>query len=198
MLATTAFANGYVSFSNSVATKILVYDYTTLTANPATSGTLGSQTGGSSTGRLVIGLEWGTSASSVNTLASTASISPPTPGVIPGDLYFGLAGTNPGDVDYFQVFAWDSSYGSTLAGMNNCIAAGGTFGAATGTPGVYGSIGTPLAFTLGNVSPAASVPIFGTTAGLFPGFTVISAPEPSTIALAGSAAVSLLLFRRRK
>jgi hypothetical protein len=196
MLGSRVFGDGFVGFSNNVSTRIFIYDYTTLTANPVTLAPLGSQDGGSSTGGLIVGLAWGTSANSVNTLAVTAPIEFITPGVFAGDAHTGVPGTNPGDTDYFQVFAWDSSFGTSLAGMNACIAAGGIFGAATGTPGVYGSIGAPLAFTLGGVPPA-SVPLFGTSPGFFTGFTVISAPEPVPVALVGSGAIALLLFRRR-
>jgi hypothetical protein len=195
MLGSRVFADGFVGFSNNVSTRIFIYDYATLTANPVTQGPLGPQDGGSSTGILTVGLVWGTSANSVNTLAATSFIDF-MPGVFAGDAHYGISGTNPGDTDYFQVFAWDSSFGTSLAGMNACIAAGGIFGAATGTPGVYGSIGTPLAFTLAGVPPA-SAPLFGTSPGFFTGFTVMSAPEPLPVALAGSGAIALLLFRRR-
>jgi hypothetical protein len=196
MLASRVFADGFVSFSNNVATQIFIYNYHTLTSSPVTFLPLGSQDGGSSTGILTVGLVWGTSASSVNTLGGIAPISF-TPGVFAGDLYSSVPGTNPGDTDYFQVFAWDASFGTSLAGMNACIAAGGIFGAATGTPGVYGSIGAPLAFTLGGVPPNPSVPLFETSPGFFSGFTVMSAPEPAVIALVGSGAATFLLLRRR-
>jgi hypothetical protein len=56
-----------------------------------------------------------------------------------------------------------------------------------------GNKGASQLFTV-NVT-AAPTPVNAT---VFPGFTVVSIPEPSTFALAGLGAAALLLFRRRK
>jgi hypothetical protein len=61
MLASRVFADGDISFSNNVSTRIYIYNYTTLAANPVTFMQLGPQSGGSSTGFLDVGLVWGSS-----------------------------------------------------------------------------------------------------------------------------------------
>jgi hypothetical protein len=212
-LAFSAFADGTVSFQNGGLTRVYLYDYATLTTNPVTSATLGSQDpvgGYGSSGVLDVGLVWGTSASSVGTiyggtLAGIATISSMYPGEFSGNALYGAAafpvpGTNPDDVDYFQVYAWDSAFGNSLAGMQACVASGGYFGAASAGFGntIYGAIGAPLQINLGNAPPAAGPPLFGTGGNQFRKFIVLSSPEPATIAIGGLGAAALLMFRRRK
>ena len=204
-MAPSAFADGQVDFQNNPTTGFYLYDYTTLTANLVTSATLGSQDGlGDSTGVLDVGLVWGTTAASVSTiyggtLAGIEDIGP-RPGILAGNASFTVLGTNPGDEDYFQVYAWDSSFGNSLAGLQACVAARGYFGAATAGFGntTYGAVGAPLMFTLEQPPPSPGTPIFGTTGGYFDKTILLESPEPGTFALGGLGAAALLLFRRRK
>ncbi len=152
-------------------------------------------------GPLVVGLFWGTSAGSVNTLAATAEIGP-NPGLFNGDIgSVGgvlIASTQPNYEDWFEVIAWDSNYGTTLAGEQACLAAGGLWTSANSS--VYGDPGTPLQFTLGPSSGPLGTPIFGSlaTTGVFHTFYLDISPEPSTIGLSCVGGLALLLFRRRK
>ena len=210
-LASSAFADGTVQFENTVATRIFFYNYGNPATTLVTSATLGSQDlGYGSSGVLDIGLVWGNSASSVSslsggTLAGIAQISSTYPGEFFGNALYGAAtfpvpGTNPDDADYFQVYAWDSSFGDSLAGMQACIASGGYFGAASAGFGntIYGLIGAPLQVTLGQAPPAAGTPLFGTSGNVFGKMVILSSPEPATIVLGCSCAAAMLLFRRRK
>jgi hypothetical protein len=86
-----------------------------------------------------------------------------------------------GTAAQFQVWAWQSSFASYSA----ALAGGGL----TGQSAIFNA----------STSPAGPPPPAPTSlAGLFPGFEVRLVPEPSTFALAGLGAASLLLFRRRK
>jgi hypothetical protein len=195
---------GTVFFQNGITSAIYIDG--TAPANRATSATIGAQTGNGSTGVIDVGLVWGTSADNVNTLQGIENIGSYA-GIVNGGSaasYFPLIGTNPGDVAFIQIFCWDSSYGNSLAGMDACIGAGGLFVAASGTSGVYGSIGTPLSFTLG-ATPGPGTPIFGIypgvfgkSDGLFNNMLLVTSPEPATVVLGGLGAVVFALFRRRK
>jgi hypothetical protein len=156
---------------------------------------------------LVVAMFWGTTASNVVNLGGTAAITTSTQGVFAGSTVFAVAGgTNPGDVLFFQVAAWDGqAYGHDFAGMQACIAAGGLWGSANAVfnpPTVntgYGVLGPALSFTLGPTAGPGTV-MFGSaaTTGVFHFFVSGSVPEPSTIALGGLGVASLLLFRRRR
>ena len=201
----SAGAQGTLFFQNSLTSSIYING--TGIGHRATSATIGAQTGNGSTGVIDVGLVWGTSADDVNTLQGIEGIGTAA-GILGGvpaiaDNY-GLTGTSPGDTVFVQIFCWDSSFGDSLDGMNACLAAGGLFAAASGTPGVYGSIGAPLSFTLGQPQGPGTV-IFGTTPGvfgpsegLFNNMELVASPEPATMTVAGMGIVALLFFRRRK
>jgi hypothetical protein len=188
---------GTVSFQNNVTTSIFYAPDIFPTPTKVASGNL---PGG---GPLVVGLFWGTTAASVNTLVATAEIGSfagqfngNDPHLIGG---VSIPGTNPNDVDWFSVIAWDSSFGTTVAGEQACLAAGGFWGSATGNPNLYGVVGTPLQFTLGATEGPGNL-LFDTpsTPGFFQAFDVNVAPEPSTIGLGCLGATALLLLCRRK
>jgi len=123
-----------------------------------------------------------------------------TAGDIAGNPDLAVIGTNPGDVDYFQLYAWDSSFGDSAAGLEACIAAGGYFGAATAGQGntIYGAIGAPQQVTLAAGPPNVSTVIFGTFPGAFGRTVLLASPEPATLTLGCIGGAALLLFRRRK
>jgi hypothetical protein len=183
-MALSAFAQGTIFFQNFDETSEIYYkpDYIHAPV-PVASGNLIN-----GVGPLVVGLFWGNSASSVTTLAATAEIG--SPGFISGGTVQ-VAGTNPGDTDWFEVVAWDSSYGTTYAAEEACRLAGGP----------WGSAGGPLQFPLGATSGQGTF-IFQQIEfpnGLFGGISLnIPAPEPSTIGLGCLGATTLLLLRRRK
>jgi hypothetical protein len=199
-------AQGTVAFQTVGTSPI--YLGTTITnaypaANRATGATIASQTTTlgistpNDTGVIDVGLLWGTSATSVNTLAGFVNMGG-TAGQIAGNTVYAVPGTNPGDNDWFEVIAWDSSYGNTLAGATADVAAGGYWGSAGST--AYGVAGPALQFVLGPTS-GPGLPLFGSaaTTGVFHLFALITpTPEPATLALGGLGAAALLLFRRRK
>lgn len=200
--AVSGFSQGTVAFANG-GTSAIYINNSSSTANKVTSGTLASQTGSltSSTGVLDVGLFWSTSSFNTiagGTLAGVATITT-TAGVFTQQSVFAVSGTNPNDTDFFQLFAWDSSYGNNAAGAEAALAAGAYFGAATAGQAntAYGAIGNALSVKLGATSGPGTV-IFGLLTSEFGRTILISSPEPATIAIGGLGAAALLLFRRRK
>lgn len=190
--AVSGFAQGTMGFQNGNTSPIYVgtsiaTSYTT--SQKATSATL------SSGGVIDVGLFWGTSAGSVTTLGAVTTLST-TAGIALGGVTTAIAGTQPGDADFFSVIAWDSSYGSGYAGQAAAAAAGGLWGASLQTQ--YG-VAPVLQFALAPTLGPGTVMFGGTsTTGVFHLFALTSSPEPTTLALGGLGAAALLLFRRRK
>jgi len=97
-------------------------------------------------------------------------------------------GWAPGATLSYQVVGWSSSLGATF---NNAwltkAPTGGLFGESSIATGSAGG------------GPQSLPPLqpFGGT-GIPTGFTLVSVPEPSSMALAGLGAAALLIFRRRK
>jgi hypothetical protein len=192
-MALSGFAQGTIEFQN-LATSPILYSFDGVpSTNRVASGNIPYFYGA---GPLVVGLFWGTSAGSVNNLAATAFIGP-NPGSFNGNASLPILGTNPGDTDWFEVIAWDSAFGTTLAGEQLCLDEGGLWTSANSTQ--YGVPGGPLQFTLGP-NPYPGTPIFGSlgSTGVFHLFYLDVTPEPSTIGLSCLGALALLLFRRRK
>lgn len=198
----TGFAQGTIQFQNGNTSPIYVSTNLSTSqpvGNKATSGTIAQQPGStsSSSGVIDIALLWGTTAGTVTNIAGVVNMSA-TAGVIAGNNNFAVNGTAPGDVDWFEVVAWDSSYGNTMTGEAAAVAAGAYWGSPGAT--TYGVIGPALQFTLGP-NPSPGTVIFGSPssgAGFFHLFTLTTSPEPGTIALGGLGAAALLFFRRRK
>jgi hypothetical protein len=194
-MAVSGFAQGTVGFQNAVTTE---FYFGTVSGGVLTAS---SVVPASST-VIDVGLFYSATAFSTlsaGTLGGIVQIGTAA-GQIHGSAAYEPNGVNGGDVDFYQVFAWDASYGSSLAGLEACVAAGGFFGASSAGVGntTYGFIGNSISITA-NTSPASGAPIFNTSGNSF-GKTVIlsSTPEPTTIALGGLGAAALLLFRRRK
>lgn len=200
LLTVNGFGQGYVQFQNAGTSKFFVLNYVTGATNAATSGTIGSQDGVSgSTGTIDVGLYWSTSPftdASQGTLAGVENIGT-TPGILTGNSSFAIAGTNPGDTVYIQIFMWDGTFSTP----DDALAAGLDFGASSvGTAGFntpYGLVGPALQVTLG-LPGIYATPIFG-TAGTEFGKTYMlnGAPEPVSVVTGVLGAAALMLFRRR-
>jgi len=109
-------------------------------------------------------------------------------------------GWGAGVTNSYVIVGWSANLGATWSSISNQLASGSW--SANGYFGV-----SSIAFGMAGGGPSSLSPfgLFGTgpvAAGtpLTSGFTLyaVSVPEPSTIALAGLGAASLLLFRRRK
>jgi PEP-CTERM motif len=205
--AVSGFAQGTVSFQNNTALSAIYLNNSSTTANKVGSGTLGSMSGSgtpSSTGVVEVGLFWSTSqfnTAAGGTLAGVATIGT-TAGVFSGNGNFGIATTNPNDTVFLQIFAWDSSYGTTQAGLEACIAAGGYFGAASAGNAntTYGAIGAATSVVMGAAGGPGTL-IYAPSGTITKTIMLQNAgtvPEPATIAIGGLGAAALLMFRRRK
>lgn len=176
------YGQGQVTFAN---------NSTTLVSTNATliGGGVGSAATTASGGTVKVALYWGVASSSEAQLVqigATAGISP-VAGRINAGIYTTPVETVAGASAAFQVRGWTGGYATYEAAY--AAATSGTQGILLGVSSVFsavtGGAGTP---------PGAPA----TLAGAIPSFTLVPVPEPSTIALAGLGAASLLLFRRRK
>jgi len=193
--AVSGFAQGTVAFQNTAASAIYLGSSASA-SNKVTSAAL-------STGGVIdVGLFWSTSQFNTiagGTLAGIQTIGT-TAGLTAGTQVFALSGTAANDVDFIQVFAWDSSYGNGAAGAEAALAAGGAFGAfsAGNLNAAYGTIGAAYTVTLG-ATAGPGTPIFGPTGPIGKDIVLTSiVPEPATLAIGGLGAAAMLLFRRRK
>lgn len=199
VIALNGFAQGYVNFQNAFTSRFFVLNYATGTTNLATSGPIGAQDGVSgSTGMIDVGLYWSTQpfmSPSDGTLAGIANIGT-TSGILAGNNSLAIAGTNPGDTVYIQVYMWDSTYATPDADLLATYDFGASSAGTANFNSVYGGIGPALSVTLGVAGYAP--PIFGTGASQIQGAYLLNgAPEPATLVMGGLGAVALLLFRRR-
>jgi hypothetical protein len=94
-------------------------------------------------------------------------------------------------------FASGSTYAFQVKGWSATGGYGSYDAALQGNPTGYFGVSGIGSVTLG-VGPTPAGGVWGTGAGQIGGFVLTPVPEPSTIALAGLGAASLLLFRRRK
>ncbi len=206
LMTVSMFGQGTLSFQNGGTSAF--YFQSTDPANKVTSAELGQQplSGSLSTGVLDVGLFWsftsfnnisGGTLAGIENIAALPSVGN-VPGVLNGISNFQIAGTNPNDSIFIQIYAWDSAYGNSQAGLEACLAAGDVFMACSAGAAntAYGFIGNPLKVTLGPTA-GPGTPIFGTLSTEF-GKTVYVTPEPGTIVLGSLGAAALLLFRRRK
>lgn len=119
--------------------------------------------------------------------AAAGSLSAITTTAFVGNGYFtgGTATINvaPGQTAYFQILAYLTSQGSYAAAVNS------------GLGNVYGQSGV---FTVIPADPLSSPPGTPTTLTALQSFNLNPVPEPTTLALLGVGAASLLVLRRRK
>jgi len=168
VLAGSVFGQGQVTFANNAGSLITVAS----TGQAVAIGSISFQ------------LYYGPAGTPAGSLVAATPIAP-TSAVLAGRIANTVIDIPTNSVPYggaatFQIWAWQSSFASYAL-------------AATGG----GLIGKSILFNA-NTSPNIQPPPTPTTlAGLYPGFSV-AVPEPSTFALVGLGAASLLLFRRRK
>jgi len=120
-----------------------------------------------------------------------------TAGRISGGAPDAVGGVAAGGSAYFTVVGWSSNMGATWGAVQTLLSGGSLL------PNMYlgESAVSPLLGTGDNF--LAITPAIIQTSGSIPGWTlglvnVTLIPEPTTMALAGLAGLSLLLFRRRK
>ena len=148
--ALSGFAQGTIQFQNTVTT-----EFYTGTVN---GGVLtGSAVVPASSTAIDVGIFY--SASAFNTIAGgtlggvvqigTAA------GQIAGSKAYEPAGVNAGDANFYQVFAWDASFGATQAGAEAALAGNALFGASSAGAAntIYGAIGNSIQITA-NTPPA--------------------------------------------
>lgn len=187
-LQTGAFAQGSANFMNGVINGIYIMDPSFTSSNLVSSAPLDSQIPFyPNSGVVDVGLVWATSASSLTTvtggtLAGVEQISQHS-GELAGNPVFLLSGTTPGEEVYIAIYAWDSSYGDSLAGAEACLNSGiGYFGSAAAglNNQIYGALGVPSQFTLA-LTQGPGVPIFGAGSGMYRGLMMLPpVPEPRT------------------
>jgi len=146
-----------------------------ITTNNGASGRVQASMG------LTASLYWGTSSDNLSLAPGGAvSFNASSPGLIAGNVNFAINGAPVNSLAFFQVrVSGTDSAGTAWTGQTEI-----------------------LPFQLGpNPSPGTVMFSSGTpqtAPAFFHAFSVTPVPEPSTIALAGLGAASLLLFRRRK
>ena len=110
-----------------------------------------------------------------------------------GGVNVAVAGAPAGSTRAIIVRGWSASLGADYAtALQNYN---------TGGAGYLGSSAIAPNFIFGGFDGVGTIPTspaFGGAAGVGSGFALVAVPEPSSIALAGLGAASLLLFRRRK
>jgi hypothetical protein len=194
--ASSGFGQGTIDFQNSVATEFYLpfFEGGSLTDSAAVTSADG----------IDVGLFYSTAAFNTiagGTLAGIETIGTAA-GQLAGNKSFTFGSLQTGDADFYQVFAWDSRYGNSVAGLEACVAAGGLFGASSAGPANtdYAAIGNSIELIAGAPPPAPGTPLFGTSGNVF-GRTVLTltiGPEPTTIAIGGLGAAAMMLFRRRR
>jgi len=179
-LAATMYGQGSINFANNSTTLV------------TTNSTVGATTG---TGAAVrtdfhVALYWGVLGSTEAQLIQIGNVAPGSPlnGRINAGIYTTGNATTGGNDAMFQVRGWTGNFANYDAAYAAALA-----GDATVLVGKSAVWQNPT-----GVLPAGATPNFNFGAGGFNGLVLTPVPEPSTIALAGLGAASLLLFRRRK
>jgi len=119
-----------------------------------------------------------------------------TAGRIFGGNGIAVTGWAPGSTQAFLIRGWSASTGATWAEVSQYYVGGAWVG-----PGYFGQSSIAPGGVAGGFYGTGNLPnlnLFGGTQGLTTGFNLTAVPEPSSMALAGLGAASLLLFRRRK
>jgi hypothetical protein len=186
-LVSSANAQGLINFLNNATTLVTLRDGqgNNLGSTPNVAGQYYFQlfvapAGTATDGGAFVGTIYGTNQASA--------------GRFSGGVNVGVAGAPAGSSRAILVRGWSASYGADYA---TALAAW-----TAGTPGFLGSSAIAPNFVLGGFDGTGTIPTspaFGGAFGIGSGFALSApVPEPSSIALAGLGAASLLLFRRRK
>jgi hypothetical protein len=182
----SASAQGLVNFFNSPTTLVTLRDGqgNNLGSTPAVAGQYYFQLFVAPAG----------TATDVGFTSSIMGTNQASAGRFSGGANVGVAGAPAGSTRAIIVRGWSASYGSDYA---QALAAW-----TAGTAGYLGSSSIAPNFVFGGFDGTGTIPTlpaFGGTVGIQTGFALSApVPEPSSIALAGLGAASLLLFRRRK
>jgi hypothetical protein len=171
----------------------LGFDYAVLTA--AFGGPVPSSNplDGAWTGAILTGVNFAVTAGGVSGQGSTAGA------VAAG---WGAPGLNytDGTERYFMIVGWSSNLGTTWATVSGNLASG--WATLPGQNAFFGTSPIGFGYSGGGAFSLPATSLWGVTTGmpggLSSGFQLMVIPEPSTMALAGLAGLSLLLFRRRK
>jgi len=124
--ALSGFAQGTVQFQNTGTTG---FYYGTVSGGVITSSALVP----ASSTAIDVGIFYSTSSFTslaAGTLGGVVQMGTAA-GQLAGNKAYEPTGINAGNVDFYQIFAWDATYGATQAGLEACVAAGGLFGASS-------------------------------------------------------------------
>jgi hypothetical protein len=178
-LTTGAFAQGLINFFNSPTTLISVGYPGNLVALPANNP-----------GTYYFALLTAPFGSSTFSFANVYGTNQSAAGRFTGGTGVAIAGWGAGVTMDYKIAGWSKDLGATFnASWLTAPPATGFFGlSGIGTGAAGGSTATG---TLPNFN------LFGGS-GLQAGFSLVSVPEPTSMALAGLGAAALLIFRRRK
>lgn len=172
----------------------LGFDYAVLTAAYGGPAPSTSPLDGAWTGAILTGVNFGVTAGGISGQGGNPGAPAAGWGAPTGGNY------TDGTERYFMIVGWSSNLGTTWATVSANLASGwatlpaGNAFFGTSVIGFGYSGGGPLSL------PASSLyGVNGSMPGaLTSGFQLMAVPEPTTMALAGLAGLSLLLFRRRK
>lgn len=187
-LVSSASAQGLVNFLNNATTLVTLRDGqgNSLGSTPAVAGQYYYQLFVAPAGTLTDGAAF---------LPSIMATNQASAGRFSGGVNVAVAGAPAGSTRAIIVRGWSASYG---ADYNVALAAWNAL-----TPGYIGSSIIAPGFIFGGFDGTGTIPTlptFGGSVGINSGFALVAPPipEPTSIALAGLGAASLLLFRRRK
>lgn len=188
VLTSSAFAQGYIQFANTIAASTQVYTNTTAGRGkvPAVAGLLNyglfiADGASAASNSLALAIDSSTSLPMVsgNSAATAGRFNTTSAESIKQ-----VKNETGGTLVTVQVRAWSASFGNDWV-------------TASTTPGAWWGASLLGSTTMGNASPGPA--LFGTGAGQLAGFDVFqNVPEPSTIALGALGLVGAFIIRRRK
>jgi hypothetical protein len=197
-VASFAFGQGQVAFVNTTTTLVS----TNSALNGAATGTTGSA---------VPGFYYGLFMAPINTVDANAFVftgayatNQAATGRFNGGAGVGspvLAGTPIGSSMAFLVRGWSANLGRDWNAVQSWIASWDANGNSTTVAGYYGQSGIASSLLVGGGATPISSPFGNAATQIQTGFTLglhPVIPEPSSMALAGLGAATLLIFRRRK
>jgi hypothetical protein len=173
------------------------FDYAVLTAAFGGPVPSTSPLDGAWTGAVLTGVNFALTAGGISGQGAAAGATAAGWGAPTGPSY------TDGTEKYFMIVGWSSNLGANWATVSGELNGGWATPTWTGNA-FFGTSVIGFGYSGGGPNTLPAVNLFNPTAampgGLTSGFQlmVVSIPEPTTMALAGLAGLSLLLFRRRK